>query len=725
MPSIVPGYEYDIFISYRQKDNKRDGWITEFVNTLKDEIEATFKEDISIYFDENPYDGLGETHDVDDSLAKKLKCLIFIPIISKTYCDPNSFAWTNEFLAFNKLASNDEYGIKVNLPNGNTASRVLPIKIHDIDDADKQLVENEIGFLRAIDFVYQSSGVNRPLRAKDDDIVRDASQTFYRDQINKVANAIHEIIAGIKNVGTESSEKEVSSATTNLNAPSIESNPKGKSKILIASIGVILILTLAYFIYNNQNNNKITIGSDHKSIAVLAFDDQSPNGDQEWLGDGVADEILNVLAKVEGLQVTGKTSSFSFKGKDATIKEIGEALDVKTVLEGSVSKVGDKIRITAQLIDVESDKHIWSDRYDRDADDIFAIMDEVAQSIASSLMGELSIEELENIKIGYQVKPEAHEYFLKGIHFHMSNYDFEQSEQMFIKAISIDSSYGEAYAGLADLYDTGEDNAGSSDIGKEYRIKRDSVINVGYNINPNSPYVLVMKGLVFRKTNNLNLDSAFYYYNKAYELDSNHFLVNWTIAITYERIGLYHKSNSLYRKLLKYDPLNIPARGVLARSLTSNGNINEAKEHLKKILEFDKNDYWANKLMFRMALLYNKDTSEAKRIYKTLQQIALNSGTIQYEKALLLAVDGKKEEALSINKSMDIYSIFNMKKEALNLLDSLSAELTYTGNWTYLSLKNIKSFDFIREEPEYDEVLNRAKKVYEERLIKYGHLFDD
>jgi len=143
---IIPGYEYDIFISYRQKDNKYDGWVTEFVNHLKDELEATVKDKLSIYFDENPHDGLGETHDVDDSLAKKLKCLIFIPIISKTYCDPNTFAWTNEFLAFNKLSENDEYGLKVTLPNGNTASRVLPIRIHDISDADKRLVEDEIGF---------------------------------------------------------------------------------------------------------------------------------------------------------------------------------------------------------------------------------------------------------------------------------------------------------------------------------------------------------------------------------------------------------------------------------------------------------------------------------------------------------------------------------------------------------------------------------------------------
>ncbi|MFO7622102.1 MAG: hypothetical protein R6W81_12680, partial [Bacteroidales bacterium] len=121
MPSIIPGYEYDVFISYRQKDNKYDGWVTEFVENLKKELEATFKEEISVYFDINPHDGLLETHDVDASLKEKLKCLIFIPVLSRTYCDPKSFAWVNEFMAFVKQATDDQYGLKVKLPNGNIA----------------------------------------------------------------------------------------------------------------------------------------------------------------------------------------------------------------------------------------------------------------------------------------------------------------------------------------------------------------------------------------------------------------------------------------------------------------------------------------------------------------------------------------------------------------------------------------------------------------------------
>ena len=128
MPSIIPGYEYDIFISYRQKDNRSDQWVTKFLQALKEELDATFKEDISIYFDENPHDGLLETHDVDQSLNDKVKCLVFIPIVSQTYCDPKCFAWQNEFLPFLKFASKDEHGLDIKLSNGNVAKRVLPIK---------------------------------------------------------------------------------------------------------------------------------------------------------------------------------------------------------------------------------------------------------------------------------------------------------------------------------------------------------------------------------------------------------------------------------------------------------------------------------------------------------------------------------------------------------------------------------------------------------------------
>ena len=198
MASIIPGYEYDIFISYRHNDNL-DGWVSDFVLNLEKELRGTLKESVSVYFDTNPHDGLLETHNVEKSLKSKLRCLIFIAVISRTYCDTKSFTWQHEFCEFNKLARQDEFGMDIHLMNGNVTSRILPIKIHDIDNEDSALLEAELGgVLRAIEFFHKTAGVNRPLTSRDDE-VRMPGKILYSDQVNKVANAIGEILRGIKN----------------------------------------------------------------------------------------------------------------------------------------------------------------------------------------------------------------------------------------------------------------------------------------------------------------------------------------------------------------------------------------------------------------------------------------------------------------------------------------------------------------------------------------------
>ncbi|KAA9339125.1 hypothetical protein F0P96_00385 [Hymenobacter busanensis] len=198
MPAILPGYEYDIFISYRHNDNLFDGWVTEFVNRLQEELAATLKDRLSIYFDRNLKDGLGDTHHVDESLRHRVKALILIPLISQTYCDTERYSWKHEFLPFKQQASTDALGMYLRLPSGNMGCRILPLRIHQIDAEDVQLLEQELnGHLRSIDFIYEGLGVNRPLRLKDDELPT-PGQTLYRNQINKVANAIKELIAGIK-----------------------------------------------------------------------------------------------------------------------------------------------------------------------------------------------------------------------------------------------------------------------------------------------------------------------------------------------------------------------------------------------------------------------------------------------------------------------------------------------------------------------------------------------
>jgi hypothetical protein len=139
-----------------------------------------------------------ETHDVVASLQDKLKCFVFIPIISRTYSDPKSFAWEHEFRAFVGQASMDQFGLKIRLSNGNVASRLMPVQIHDLCPEDNSLIEKELGrILRPIEFIYKEPGVNRPLTSKDNE-EKNSNKTNYGNQINKVANAINEIFHSLK-----------------------------------------------------------------------------------------------------------------------------------------------------------------------------------------------------------------------------------------------------------------------------------------------------------------------------------------------------------------------------------------------------------------------------------------------------------------------------------------------------------------------------------------------
>src|SRR5687767_2924840 len=188
--SIIPGYDYDIHISYRYNDNKYDGWVTEFVEKLNQELSATLKDKLSIYFDKSPEDKREEF---------QIKSLIFIPVISQTYCDVNSPVWKSEFRIFQDEIKKDNIGPNIKLPNGSIVSRVIPIRIHDIDTEDVRLLESELsGSLRSIDFIYREEGVNRPLRSVDDEKQANQLRPMYRNQINKLANAIKEIVSGIK-----------------------------------------------------------------------------------------------------------------------------------------------------------------------------------------------------------------------------------------------------------------------------------------------------------------------------------------------------------------------------------------------------------------------------------------------------------------------------------------------------------------------------------------------
>jgi TolB-like protein/Tfp pilus assembly protein PilF len=449
MASLIPGYEYDIFISYRQKDNKGDKWVSEFVDALKTELESTFKEDITVYFDINPHDGLLETHDVDASLKDKLKCLIFIPIISRTYCDPKSFAWEHEFKVFVEQASQDQFGLKVKLPGGNIASRVLPVRIYDLDTNDIKLYESILGgVIRGVDFIYNSSGVNRPLRANEDHPQDNLNKTYYRDQINKVANAAKEIFTSLKKKNQHEDEfgKEVV-----ITKPG--STKKLKPKIILASAIALLLILLGYFFIPKLLESPKLI---EKSIAVLPFRNLSNDTAQIYFCDGFMEEILDNLQKVKGFTVRSRTSSDQYRNTQKPITAIGNELNVNYLIEGSVGREGNNLKIWVQLIDSKADKHIWSNEYLREMtiDQIFSIQSEIAKAVALELKAVLTPDEIKNIEKRPTENIDAYNDFLLGDHYAVKRTEKNllQAIVYYESAISKDPKFALAYAGIATAY---------------------------------------------------------------------------------------------------------------------------------------------------------------------------------------------------------------------------------------------------------------------------------
>ena len=246
----------------------------------------------------------------------------------------------------------------------------------------KSIIENEIGgVLRAVEFIYKEPGVNRPL-SPDDSKTDNRNKTDYRNQVNKVANAIKDSIACLKNpvYGSEKSSASIPA-----------SKPQNKkSKVRVAMVGVIALLAFLVYYVSQLKDEKSSMPLG-RSIAVLPFEDMSPAKDQEYLGDGLAEEIINVLTRIEDLHVIGRTSSFSFKGKNMDLVTIGEQLGVETILEGSVRKSGNQIRVTVKLNNAKDGRQQWSETYDRELKDIFAIQDDISARIADRFKSTVKI----------------------------------------------------------------------------------------------------------------------------------------------------------------------------------------------------------------------------------------------------------------------------------------------------------------------------------------------
>lgn len=209
------------------------------------------------------------------------------------------------------------------------------------------------------------------------------------------------------------------------------------------------------FVAEVTKNGDIGTRATQASVAVLPFINMSADADNEFFADGITEEIINVLTQIEGLRVAARTSSFFFKGKHADMRQIGEQLNVRTVLEGSVRKVGDRLRITAQLVSVADGYHLWSERYDRELKDVFAIQDEIASSIADRLKLTLEGDRAQHLVNAGTNNLDAYQFYLKGrALLYRRGGVIPRAAECFDQAVKLDHSYALAWAGLADAYTT-------------------------------------------------------------------------------------------------------------------------------------------------------------------------------------------------------------------------------------------------------------------------------
>jgi len=620
---------------------------------------------------------------VDESLKKKLKCLIFIPILSQTYCDENSFAWQHEFLAFNKMARADELGMNVTLATGNVASRILPVRIHDIDEEDKQLFENTTGSpLRSIDFIYKESGVNRSLKPADDKN-DNLEKTSYRNQMNKVAHAL-------KDIGTSILKQNIVEDNANVlpNRPNTTSTIKAKN-YLFAGFIAILALLLGYWGYSKLYFSTETPITEDKSIAVLPFTNMSADPDQDYFCDGLAEDIRYDLSQLEGLEVKARTSSFAFKDKGLDIAEIGARLGVSTLLEGSVQKSGNKLRVTAQLIKVSDGTSLWSERYDRELEDVFVIKDEIAQNIVKALSIQLSSQERENLDKINTADAKAYDFYIRGREYYDKGHEDKilLSIPLFEKAIEIDNNYALAYSGLADSYsnlymyfDNANNNLEQALIASQKALELDSTLAETHS----------SRGLALSQNN--QFEEAEVEFNKAIQLNPRLFDAYYEYGRACRAKGMHDKAVIQFEKAAEIEPDNYNPISFLVSAyedLEMTDKMLKANQKALTVfikhLELNPDDSRALYLGAGALITANKIDESLEWLERA---VALNPNAI----------------AILYNAACN-YSLLGRTNIALNYLDRAVEEGFGSREW----IKNDSDLDNIRNDPRFQPIVERIK----------------
>jgi serine/threonine protein kinase/Flp pilus assembly protein TadD len=439
-----------------------------------------------------------------------------------------------------------------------------------------------------------------------------------------------------------------------------------------------------------QLSNDNTDEKDNKpSIAVLPFSNMSTDLEQEFFCEGIAEDILNHLAQIENLRVVSRTSSFAFKNTKEDLREVGRKLMVESILEGSVRKAGNRLRITAQLIKAEDGYHLWSEQYNRELDDVFAIQDEISESIVKALRIKLEPnKELKRPIVPTRVM-EAYELYLQGrVMFHLSRKkDLESAKNLFTKAIELDPGYALAYAGLADTLSIKYMFSGNDENDLNDAIKASTK---AIELNPDLAEAYSAHGIAisqkkqykeaeenFLKAINLNpnLFEAYYNYGRVCYIQGDYEkacrLLEQAGKVKLDDYQAPFLAASLYSKLDQHEEMNETARRGL--------NI------AKRQLELNPNDVRA---VYLSAVAFQQlgDFESAIEWAERAINMEPDDHPVYYNVACIYSLLGQIDKAI------------NYLKKAINV--GFSARV-----W----IESDPDLDPIRNHPEYEDVLNSIK----------------
>ncbi len=319
-----------------------------------------------------------------------------------------------------------------------------------------------------------------------------------------------------------------------------------------------------------------------KSIAVLPFVDMSPDGDQAYFADGISEEILNVLVKTHSLKVAGRTSSFQFRGRSEDLRTIGEQLGVQNILEGSIRKANNRVRITAQLVTASDGFHLWSETYDRELTDIFAIQDEIARAITDALAIQLSL-----TSAGETLAPvstrnmDAYDRYLEARGLIVQRLDFPRAIELLDEAIRMDPQFAEAWAANAQAHTLMRYYLNVS--GDEVRAKAEAMALKALAINPNLSAAHSVLGDVYR--DNFKWKKAIASYQRALALNPDDIEANEQYAQMLQRVNYFDEALKYSARAVELDPLSWLNLTVHSRLLYASGERSAGWVAMQRVLE--------------------------------------------------------------------------------------------------------------------------------------------